>query len=422
MPSCAPRPGADEERGRRREPERARAGDDQDGDRGGERERQAGAAARASSRTSRRRSRSRPGRRSAATRSASRCTGALPDCASVDEPRDLGERRLGADALGPDDEPAAEVDRGAGDRVAGADLDRDALAGEQRLVDRRVPLDDDAVGRRPSRRGGRRRGRPTRSSLDRDAPLAAVGVEERDLLRAELDQRAQRGAGAALRARLEVAAGEQERDRRRPRPRGRSGRAGGRDGTSSNGIFMPVAPASRKKSATTDQPQADERAERDQRVHRRGARGAGSSRRRRWNGQPPHSTTGVASASASHCQRVNCSAATIPSRSTGSARARRRRRGGGAGAAVGSSSGGRLGVREPCRVADLLDRLDERRRRDTGRVVLDGRPLGRVVDRGLTPSSRFSLRSIRAAQTAQRHPVDRELDPPAGRSAHGSTR
>ena len=34
----------------------------------------------------------------------------------------------------------------------------------------------------------------------------------RDVLGAELDERPQRGAGAALRARLEVAAGEQERD------------------------------------------------------------------------------------------------------------------------------------------------------------------------------------------------------------------
>ena len=41
---------------------------------------------------------------------------------------------------------------------------------------------------------------------DRDAPLAAVGVEHRDVLGAELEQRAQRRARAALRARLEEAA------------------------------------------------------------------------------------------------------------------------------------------------------------------------------------------------------------------------
>ena len=34
--------------------------------------------------------------------------------------------------------------------------------------------------------------------LDRDAALGAVGVEDRDVLGAELEQRLQRGAGAAL--------------------------------------------------------------------------------------------------------------------------------------------------------------------------------------------------------------------------------
>ncbi len=47
--------------------------------------------------------------------------------------------------------------------------------------------------------------------VDRDALLDAVGVEDRDLLGAELEQRVQRRAGAALGARLEPAPGEQER-------------------------------------------------------------------------------------------------------------------------------------------------------------------------------------------------------------------
>ena len=38
----------------------------------------------------------------------------------------------------------------------------------------------------------------------------------------------------------------------------------------------------------------------------------------RWNGQPPHSTTGVARLSASHCQLSNCSAGIIETSSTGS--------------------------------------------------------------------------------------------------------
>ena len=52
---------------------------------------------------------------------------------------------------------------------------------------------------------------PTGELLDGDAALAAVGVEHRDVLGAELQQRLQRGAGAALGPGLEVAPGEQER-------------------------------------------------------------------------------------------------------------------------------------------------------------------------------------------------------------------
>jgi hypothetical protein len=56
-----------------------------------------------------------------------------------------------------------------------------------------------------------------------------------------------------------------------------------------------------------------------------------------WNGHAPHSTTGVASCSDSHCQLSNCSAGIIDIASTGiESRAltiRRRRR-----AAAGSSS------------------------------------------------------------------------------------
>ena len=37
-----------------------------------------------------------------------------------------------------------------------------------------------------------------------------------------------------------------------------------------------------------------------------------------WNGHAPHSTTGVAALSASHCQLSNCSAGIIETSSTGS--------------------------------------------------------------------------------------------------------
>ena len=64
-----------------------------------------------------------------------------------DEPCDLRQLRVGADAGRPHDEPPAGVDRGAGHRIAGAHLDGNALTGEQRGVDRRRSLLDDAVGR-----------------------------------------------------------------------------------------------------------------------------------------------------------------------------------------------------------------------------------------------------------------------------------
>ena len=70
----------------------------------------------------------------------------LPCLRLLDETCDLGERGVGADLARTNDESAGGVDRRAGELAAGADLDRDGLAGEHRLVDGRVALDHDAVG------------------------------------------------------------------------------------------------------------------------------------------------------------------------------------------------------------------------------------------------------------------------------------
>ena len=128
------------------------------------------------------------GTNTAETRSASRCTGALPVCAVLDQAGDLRQLGVGADPGGPHDQPAAGVDRGAGDLVAGADLDRHRLAGEHaRRRPRRSP-------RRPrrrwrsSRRAGPRSGRRPRSSstgIRCSRPLA----QHRDVLGAQLQQR-----------------------------------------------------------------------------------------------------------------------------------------------------------------------------------------------------------------------------------------
>ena len=126
-----------------------------------------------------------------------------------DEAGDLRQRRVLADPGGADDEAAADVDRRADHLLPGPDFDRHRLAGDQRLVDRRGAALDDAVGRdllpRPDDEAV-----ADRELLDRDPPLAAVGVEQGDVLGAEVEQRLQRRAGPALGPCLEVAAGEDE--------------------------------------------------------------------------------------------------------------------------------------------------------------------------------------------------------------------
>ena len=110
MPSCAPRPGADHERRRCRETERARTGDDQHGDGGGEGI--AGVARDASQPTS---------VASAITRidgnehardpidePLDRC---LPGLRLCDKPRDLRQRRFRSDLRRANDEPPVRVDR-----------------------------------------------------------------------------------------------------------------------------------------------------------------------------------------------------------------------------------------------------------------------------------------------------------------------
>ena len=149
------------------------------------------------------------GTKTADTRSASRCTSALPFCAASTSRADLRELGVGADPGGPDHQPAAGVDRRADDRVTGADLDRHRLAGEHRRVDGRGAPDDLAVGGDllpgpyDELVADLQRGRPaTRTSR-------AV-AQHGDVLGAQRQQRAQRGAGRAPGPGLEVAAEQQE--------------------------------------------------------------------------------------------------------------------------------------------------------------------------------------------------------------------
>ena len=317
MPSCAPRPVPTSKRRRRRKAERARARDDQHGDGRREGERRRRRLLRASSRASPTAITITTGTKTADTRSASRCTGALPDCASSTSLRDLCERGVGADARRLDDEPAADVDRRAGDRVALADLDRHALARQQRRSTAEAPATTTpsvaifSPGRTTNRS-------PTCSSLDRYQPLAAVLVEARDVLRAELDERAQRGAGAALRPRLEVAAGEQKRDHdgrdlevdlaRRRRARRRQLER-----------HLHAGHAGVEEEERDDRPApGGERAERDERVHRRGGvpqvLPGGDVERPAC----PEDDGGRELRARAIASSVNCSAEIIPISSTGS--------------------------------------------------------------------------------------------------------
>ena len=252
-------------------------------------------------------------------RSASRWTGALPVWASVTS------RPICASAVSAPTRVARTTSRPPALTVApatsspGSTLDRHGLAGEQRLVDRRAALLDDAVGGDLLARADDE-AVADGELLDRDAarPVERASTS----LAPELEQRLQRGAGAALGARLEVAAGEDEGGDDRGRLEVDVVRALARAaGTRSKLMRMPGIPASPKNSAYSDHSQA-ESVPRLISVSivavpwRRFAQAA------RWNGQAPQSTTGVASLSASHCQLSNCSAGIIETSRTGSERTR----------------------------------------------------------------------------------------------------
>ncbi len=77
--------------------------------------------------------------------------------------------------------------------------------------------------------------------------------------------------------------------------------AAARDVISSNGMRISGSPASRKKSETTDHPQAAS-VPTEMRVSMVAVPWRRFCQAALWNGQPAHSTTGVASWSESHCQ------------------------------------------------------------------------------------------------------------------------
>ena len=114
--------------------------------------------------------------------------------------------------VGPHHQATAGVDGGADDPVAGADLDRHALAGQHRGVDGRAALDDHAVGG-DLLAGPDHEQVAGRELVDRHAALHAAHdatLEHGHVLGTELEEGPERGTGPALGPRLEVATGEQE--------------------------------------------------------------------------------------------------------------------------------------------------------------------------------------------------------------------
>jgi hypothetical protein len=128
------------------------------------------------------------------TRSARRWTSALP-----------GVR---ADPGGPDDQPPAGVDGGADHGVAGADLNRDRLAGEHRGVDRGRAFGDDAIGGDLLARADAE-DIPDDELIGWDPDLDPV-TQDGDVLGAHVQQGAQCRSRTLLGVGLEVATGQDE--------------------------------------------------------------------------------------------------------------------------------------------------------------------------------------------------------------------
>ena len=202
-----PQAGADHDRRRRGQPERAGAGDDEHGDEDLEREGEPEAREEPEAEGEegdRDDHRDEDGGDAVGERLDRR----LRALGLLDEPDDLRERGVAADALGAEAEGAALVQRGAGHAVAGALLDRDALAGEHRLVHARVPLDHGAVDRHLLP-GAHEHDVADRHLLDRNLDLDAVAHHDRGARR-QAHQRADRLRGLAAGDRLEPLAQHDE--------------------------------------------------------------------------------------------------------------------------------------------------------------------------------------------------------------------
>ena len=206
--------GTDHDRGRRREAERARARDDQDGDRVEQREVERGLGPEREPDHERERREPEDHRHEVAGDHVGEALDRRPGALGLgDEPDDLREDRVGADPRGPEGQRPRRVERAADDEVLDPLGDREALAGDHRLVDARGALGDHAVDR--DRLAGADAHEVADADVaDREVELDAITDDARGARR-EVDEAADRVGGVAARAGLEEAAEQDQRDDRR---------------------------------------------------------------------------------------------------------------------------------------------------------------------------------------------------------------
>ena len=395
-PELRAAPGADQKTGRRRESERARAGDDQHRDGGRERSREVARREQpAGERGERDRDHDRHEHGGDAVDEA--LDRRLSRLGLGDQPCDLRQRGLGPHLRRAHDQPPVRVDRRSRDLDTGLDLHRDGLARQHRLVDRRGALLDDAVGR-DLLAGTDEEAVADAELLDGHQHLLAVSEHAR-LLRSQLEQYANRRARAAAGARFKEAA---EQDQRR-----------------GHGADLEIHVLAREGGDDGRRPRPRcQRPDRDQRVHRRrpvsqvercgaveGPAGPEHDRRR----QP---------------QRKPLPARELKLRHQLQQRQRHGQHGGADEPAPQHAQsivrlarlrdvGGR--PRQRGAVADRLDRPDQPLELDSRGIELDRSLLGRIVDARLDAVElvQLPLDSRRAGGAG--HPLDLEADAFGGR-------
>ena len=136
--------------------------------------------------------------------------GGLAALGPTDHLDDPGEGGLAAHPGRPEDERAGRVEGGPDDLVADRPVDRDGLAGDHRLVDRRSALDDDPVDRHLV--AGPDPDQVARIDLGQVDVDFAARPDDAGRLRGQTDQAPDRAGGAALRPALEPATEEDQPD------------------------------------------------------------------------------------------------------------------------------------------------------------------------------------------------------------------